>query len=64
MKIEVTIPKSVPSNLWHKVATKQARSKADKLGINWIDAEVFIRLPEHGRCMTKDKGYTQLISHG
>lgn len=64
MKIEVTIPKSVPARLWQRTAINQARLTADRLGVNWIDAEVYVYLPEPGRCMTKAKGYTQLTAHG
>lgn len=62
MKFEFTI-KSTCAN-WQKTAEKLARAAVKEAGENWIDAEIFIHLPERGRCMTKDKGFINLQSHG
>lgn len=62
--IEIQIHKGTPSGKWAAVANKKARAEAEKQGIAWVDAQVFVSLPEHGRCMTKDAGFTQLVTHG
>lgn len=52
------------SSQWLKVATRMARKACDDAGVEWIDADVLVRLPERGRCMTKKPGYTSLQAHG
>ena len=64
MKIEVTIQKSVPAADWHRRANKAARRMAQVLGVDWIDADVIVYLPERGRFMTKSPGRDQLVAHG
>ena len=63
-KIEVTVSASVPSQNWHRVASKLAREAAAAKGIAWEDADVVVALPEHGRCFTKSPGRTALVAHG
>lgn len=63
-RIEVAVAAGVPSRDWLRVATKNAVAAASEKGIEWLDADVFVRLPEPGRCYTKSPGYTALCAHG
>lgn len=59
--IEIKIDRSIKSNDWLRVATKHARAEAEKSGVEWIAADVFVQLPEAGRCFVKrpgDQGFT------
>jgi hypothetical protein len=59
--IEIKIDRSIKSNDWLRVATKRARAEAEKSGVEWIAADVFVHLPEAGRCLVKrhgDQGFT------
>lgn len=62
--IEITIAKSVQPCDWGRVAEKKAKSSAEELGINWIDADVFVMLPEAGRFLTKQPGFVTLGANG
>ena len=64
MHIEITISKDTPSNQWLKSANKQARAIAAYEGVDWKDCEVFVRLPENGRCFVKYAGYLNFSAHG
>lgn len=64
MRIEITIERSIPSNDWLRVASKRARAIASERGIDWKQADVHVTLPEHGRCLTKSPGFTELTAHG
>jgi hypothetical protein len=46
------------------VATQKARAIAAERGIRWADADVYVALPEPGRCFTKCPGKTALSAHG
>lgn len=63
-RIEVAVDASVPSTDWLRVASKRARAAADARGIAWESADVFVQLPERGRCFTKSPGRTALVAHG
>ena len=59
--INFSIDKSVKSNDWQRIATKKAQIAAQHAGIDWIDCEVIVNLPEEGRCFVKrpgDQGFT------
>lgn len=62
-KIEITL-NPTPSHLWAKSAEKKAREAAAAAGVEWIDADVLVILPERGRCMTKAPGFTSLSANG
>lgn len=62
-KIEITL-NPTPSHLWAKSAEKRAREAAAAAGVEWIDADVLVILPEPGRCLTKSPGRTSLIANG
>lgn len=64
MKIEITIKSGTPSSQWLKVANRQARDAVKAAGIEWASAEVYVHLPEAGRCMTKAAGFQNLVAHG
>jgi hypothetical protein len=63
-RIELTIERSIRSNDWLRVATKRAQAKAAELNIEWIAADVFVFLPEAGRCFTKAAGEQGFTAHG
>jgi len=59
--IEITIESSIKSNQWLRAATIRAQIEATRAGIEWTAADVFVRLPEKGRCFVKrhgDQGFT------
>lgn len=62
-KIEIVL-NPTPSNLWARSAEKKAREAAAAAGIEWIDADVLVILPERGRCLTKAPGFTVLTANG
>lgn len=62
-KIEITL-NPMPPHLWVKSAEKKAREAAAAAGIQWIDADVLVILPERGRCLTKAPGFTSLSANG
>ena len=53
-----------PSADWHKKATAEMNRQCRERGISVKDAEVFVELPERGRCFYKPAGFTQLGAHG
>ena len=55
---------SKDSNKWLSIATQKAKEKAKKEGVAWIDADVYVELPERGRCFTKKPGFTTLGAFG
>ncbi|MDK2126762.1 hypothetical protein [Parachitinimonas caeni] len=60
-KVEIHIQRGVKSNDWLRVATGLAHAETEKEGIEWINAEVYVHLPEPGRCLFKrpgDQGFT------
>lgn len=63
-KINIEIERGVYKNDWQKVATRRAKIQAEKLNIQWDDAEVFVKLPEFGRCMTKRAGDQSFYAYG
>lgn len=63
-RIEVAVDSGVPSRDWLRVATQIARAAATTAGVEWLDADVFVSLPEPGRCFTKPPGRTALVAHG
>lgn len=63
-RIETYVSSGVPSNKWLSVATQKARAIAAERGIRWADADVYVALPEPGRCFTKCPGKTALSAHG
>ena len=63
-RIEVAVDAGVPSRYWLRVATKIASVAAAAQGIAWEDADVFVALPEPGRCFTKSPGRITLVAYG
>lgn len=63
-RIEVTIPAGPPPAHWLRIATKRARAAAAQQGVSWEDADVFVSLPEPGRCFAKSPGRTALVAIG
>jgi hypothetical protein len=63
-RIEVAVDAGVPSRDWLRVATQIARAAAAAAGVEWLDADIFVSLPEPGRCFTKSPGRTALVAHG
>ena len=63
-KIEITIDQSIRSNDWLRVATKRAKAAAAANNTEWIEAEVFVKLPEQGRCFMKRAGDQGFTAHG
>lgn len=61
--IEINLTHGDPGN-WLEVAILEAREACAAAGVDWIDADVLVRLPERGRYMTKKPGYTNLQAHG
>jgi hypothetical protein len=60
-KIEITIDQSIQSNDWLRVATKRAKAVVAANNTEWLAAEIFVKLPEQGRCFMKragDQGFT------
>lgn len=45
-------------------AEKLARSIAKQRGVDYVDCNVFVKLPERGRYLIKNSGYTQLCAGG
>lgn len=63
-RIEISVDAGVPSRYWLRVATKIASVAAAAQGIAWEDADVFVALPEPGRCFTKSPGRITLVAYG
>ena len=62
-RIEITITDKNSQN-WARQAEKMARAEAKARGIDYRDCEVFVTLPEPGRCMKKSAGYLSMQAHG
>jgi hypothetical protein len=62
--IDIEIEFGISSRDWQRVATKRAQRIAEERGIEWRNAKVFVKLPERGRCFTKQPGQESLIAHG
>lgn len=63
-RIEVSVDAGVHSRDWLRVATKIASAAAAAAGVEWLDADIFVSLPEPGRCFTKSPGRTALCANG
>lgn len=64
MKITIHLGKDVKPKNYQRVATLRAIKQAEALGVRFIDAEVFVFLPESNRCFMKVSGETSLSSYG
>lgn len=62
MYVEITIPASVPSWDWHRLATKRAREGVHEIGADWKEAQILVTLPE-GRYFYKASGADGLGSY-
>lgn len=62
--LNIEIVSGTPSKKWLQVAERKAREAAAARGVEWVDAKVFVALPEPGRCFTKEPGFTTLSAHG
>lgn len=60
MKITIRIGKDVRPRNYHRVATIRAQRQASALGVRFVDAEVFVFLPELNRCLMKASGEASL----
>lgn len=60
--IEVTLAAGVPSHDWHRVATRHARIICENKGLDWLEAEVLVKLP-FNRCFYKAPGFATLGSY-
>jgi len=56
--------KTNDSSKWLKIAHDEALKLCEKNNIKFIEAEIFVRLPEKGRCLTKKRGFINFNSHG
>lgn len=63
-EIIIKIQHGIKSNDWHRVAINRAKKAAAEKKIDWMDAEVFVHLPEAGRFFLKRSGYKGLNSYG
>ena len=62
--IIIEIDKSVKSKDWLRLATKKAKEECISQGVVWVDAHILVKLPEKGRCFTKQSGCTAFVSIG
>ena len=53
--------KTKDSTKWLKEATEKAKQLA---GDNYLAVDVFVKLPEPGRCFTKSAGSLAMVAHG
>ena len=51
---------SKDSNKWLSIATQKAKEKSEERRVAWIDADVYVELPERGRCFIKKPGFTTM----
>ena len=63
IEIDMTASRQ-PSGDWQRIALKKAKSECAARRIEWTDASVLVKLPERGRCFTKDPGYKSLVAQG
>lgn len=60
--IEITLAAGVPSNEWQRVATRHARLVCESRGLDWLEAEVLVKLP-FNRALYKSPGFATLASY-
>lgn len=53
-----------PAHNWQARAERLGRDAANTAGLDWKDCAVFVKLPERGRCFTKQPGFVSLGAHG
>lgn len=53
--LELTIPASVPSYDWHRLAMKWSKEDAAEVGADWLQCQILVHLPE-GRHFWKPSG--------
>lgn len=63
IEIDMTTSRQ-PSGDWQRLALKKAKAACAARGIEWENADVFVKLPESGRCFTKEPGFDSLVAHG
>lgn len=63
-KLGFNMPSHVGSNDWVKVASKIGKREAERLGIDFREAEITVTLPERGRVLIKYPGETAFTSYG
>ena len=52
------------SNYWHSISMQMLNELAAREGVDLVDLQALIRLPERGRSFTKTRGETHLWAHG
>ena len=52
------------SQYWHQMAKQMLNELAAREGVDYVDLQASISLPERGRSFTKTKGETHLWAHG
>ena len=63
-RIEVEVPAGTHPGDWQKCAMNRAKREAEHRGIAWREADVFVMLPERGRCYVKKPGFVTLGAYG
>jgi hypothetical protein len=61
IKIEI---KCKDSNRWQKIAIEKSKSECAKVGVDFKDADIFVALPEKGRCMIKKSSFSSFCAMG
>ena len=62
LDLQIRVETKDPSN-WLAEATAKAKKLAGRPE-DYLTAEVFVFLPERGRCFTKKAGSLALVAHG
>ncbi len=52
------------SQYWHQMAKQMLNELAAREGVDYVDLQALISLPERGRSFTKTRGETHLWAHG
>ncbi len=52
------------SQYWHQMAKQMLNELAAREGVDYVDLQASISLPERGRSFTKSSGETHLWAHG
>ena len=63
-RIEIEVPAGTRPSNWQRDALALAKREAELRKIVWRDADVFVALPERGRCYVKKPGFLSLGAHG
>ena len=52
------------SQYWHQMAKQMLNELAAREGVDYVDLQALISLPERGRSFTKNRGEKHISSHG